>query len=124
MFLTDEQLARPIFFLYVFRRFLSIFAGYKQLVNYGRCFLFPAHQAVVASALAQVRDTDMFYFYKALFMLQRVCRDRRGVTALEYALLAGAIAAAVVAAAGVFSGDLKTAYGQLGTQLTSITAPS
>ncbi len=66
----------------------------------------------------------MFSIGQATSLPRRIYRDRRGVTALEYALLAGAIAVAVVAAAGTFSGDLQGAYSQLGSRLTSSTPAS
>lgn len=50
-------------------------------------------------------------------------RDERGVSALEYAVLAGIVVAAVVAAGATFSTDLSTAFttimGKVTTAATS-----
>ncbi len=43
--------------------------------------------------------------------------DRRGVTALEYALVAGLIVTAMATAFTVFFGDLKTALGDIGASI-------
>lgn len=49
---------------------------------------------------------------------QSLLRDERGVSALEYAILAGLIVVAVTAGVGQFSGQLETAFGTLGTKVT------
>ncbi len=64
----------------------------------------------------------MFIFSQAVSLLQRVCRDRRGVTALEYAILAGLIVAAVVVAVGLFTPQIESAYSHLGSTVASATA--
>ena len=46
-------------------------------------------------------------------------KDRRGVTALEYGLIAAAIGGVVLTSATTFGGSLKTAYAGLGTTLTA-----
>lgn len=48
-------------------------------------------------------------------------RDERGVSALEYAILAGAIALAVVVAVGGFGDGLTTLFQDLGTVPTAPT---
>jgi pilus assembly protein Flp/PilA len=48
-----------------------------------------------------------------------VAKDRRGVAALEYGLLAALIAVAVIAAVTAFSGELKTAFTTLGTSIST-----
>lgn len=46
-----------------------------------------------------------------------ILRDRKGVSALEYGLLAALIAAAVITAATTFGGSLNTAFDGLGNKL-------
>ena len=41
--------------------------------------------------------------------------DRRGVTALEYALIAGIIIVVIAVGFGVYAGDLSTQFGIIGT---------
>jgi pilus assembly protein Flp/PilA len=48
----------------------------------------------------------------------RIAKDRRGVAALEYGLLAALVAAAVVVGIGSFSGSLESAFTDLGSKLT------
>jgi pilus assembly protein Flp/PilA len=55
--------------------------------------------------------------------IQSLARDERGVSALEYAILAGLIVGVLVTAVGVFSGDLSTAFTNLGNAVTTATAP-
>lgn len=43
--------------------------------------------------------------------------DRRGVTALEYALVAGLIVTAMATAFTIFFGDLQTALGDIGAAI-------
>ena len=45
--------------------------------------------------------------------------DRRGVTALEYGLIAAVIGGVVITAATSFGNSLKSAYGTIGGALTS-----
>jgi len=47
----------------------------------------------------------------------RVFRDCRGVAALEYALLAGLIFAAVIAAGTLFGPQLSSAFNNLGSSI-------
>jgi Flp pilus assembly pilin Flp len=44
-------------------------------------------------------------------------QDRKGVTALEYGVLAVAVIGAVAAAATVLSGDISSAFSNIGTKL-------
>ncbi len=46
--------------------------------------------------------------------------DRRGVTALEYGLLAGLIAVVIIGAVTTLGGDLKNVFTNIGTNLTAI----
>jgi Flp pilus assembly pilin Flp len=46
-----------------------------------------------------------------------VMRDRRGVTSLEYGVIAAALIAAVTAAMTILSGDLQVAFGTLGSAI-------
>ena len=55
-------------------------------------------------------------------MLQRVrntIRDNRGIAALEYALIAGLIFAAIIGATALLGSKLSTAFTHLGSSLTS-----
>jgi Flp pilus assembly pilin Flp len=47
-----------------------------------------------------------------------ILRDTRGVAALEYALIAGLIFAAVISAGSLYGPQLKQALGNIGTSLT------
>jgi pilus assembly protein Flp/PilA len=51
--------------------------------------------------------------------IQSLVHDERGVSALEYAILAGMIVIAVGAAMGIFSGVLSDAFTLLGTKVTA-----
>jgi Flp pilus assembly pilin Flp len=46
-----------------------------------------------------------------------VMRDRRGVTSLEYGVIAAALIAAVTAAMTILSGDLSDAFTTLGNAI-------
>ncbi len=46
--------------------------------------------------------------------------DRRGVTALEYGLLAGLIAVVIIGAVSTLGQDLKNVFTNIGTNLTAI----
>jgi len=46
-----------------------------------------------------------------------VLRDDRGIAALEYALIAGLIFAAVIAAGTLYGPMLSSAFGNLGTSI-------
>lgn len=55
--------------------------------------------------------------------IQSLAHDERGVSALEYAILAGVIVGVVVTAVTAFGGDLTTAFQNLGTSVTTATTP-
>lgn len=46
-------------------------------------------------------------------------KDERGVSALEYAILAGVIVVVVATALGTFGGKLSTAFGNLGDKINT-----
>jgi pilus assembly protein Flp/PilA len=52
-------------------------------------------------------------------IFNRFIKDEAGGTAIEYALIAALMAAAIIAAIGAFKGDLKTAFTNIGTTLTT-----
>jgi pilus assembly protein Flp/PilA len=45
--------------------------------------------------------------------------DRRGVTALEYGLIAAVMGALIVTAVSTLGGSLETAFASIGTELTT-----
>lgn len=49
--------------------------------------------------------------------LQSLRSDESGAVAIEYVLIAGLIAAAIIAATAQFGSDLKAAFDSLGTSL-------
>lgn len=52
-----------------------------------------------------------------LKVLRALYGDRRGVTALEYAIIAGVLGTVLVTAFGALGGDLKTVLGAVGASL-------
>jgi pilus assembly protein Flp/PilA len=52
-------------------------------------------------------------------VLRRMTGDRKGVTALEYGLIAAVMGALIVTAVSTLGGSLVTAFGDIGTELTS-----
>ena len=62
----------------------------------------------------------MFAMMKKFRQLMQ--NDRRGVTALEYGLIAAVIGGVVITAATTFGGSLKTAFTTIGTTLTTETS--
>jgi len=50
----------------------------------------------------------------------RFLSDRRGATAIEYALLAGGIALSIVAAVGLLGDELTTFFEDVQTQLAAM----
>jgi pilus assembly protein Flp/PilA len=48
-----------------------------------------------------------------------VIGDRRGVTALEYGLIAAVMGALIVTAVTTLGGSLETAFASIGTELTT-----
>lgn len=55
-------------------------------------------------------------------LLRASCRDKAGVTAIEYGLIAGAIAIAIFATIFALGGDIKNLFGSAGNTLTSETS--
>ena len=53
----------------------------------------------------------MFTYVKTLLAL---ASDRRGVTALEYAMIAGIVVATIAAGFGVFASDVSSYFGTVG----------
>ena len=54
-------------------------------------------------------------------IFNRFVKDESGATAIEYALIAALMSAALVTALTAFSGSLSTAFGNIGTTLTTKT---
>ena len=61
----------------------------------------------------------MIIFSYALNALRALPRDRRGVTALEYGLIAAVMGALIVTAFTSFGTSMGTAFGTIGTLLTT-----
>jgi pilus assembly protein Flp/PilA len=57
---------------------------------------------------------------RAKLLAARVVADRKGVTAIEYGLIAGAIAVAIIAAVIAVGGDLNNLFLNVGSQLNSV----
>jgi pilus assembly protein Flp/PilA len=55
--------------------------------------------------------------------LQRFLRQEEGAAAIEYGLLAGLIAVAVVTTVGLIGTNLNTVFGYVSTALIAITGP-
>jgi Flp pilus assembly pilin Flp len=55
--------------------------------------------------------------------IMKCMKSNRGVSSIEYAVLAVGIMAAVVGALVVFTPQLEAAFGNIGTQLQNATAP-
>ena len=53
------------------------------------------------------------------FALRRLTGDRKGVTALEYGLIAAVMGALIVTAVTTLGGSLETAFSSIGTELTT-----
>jgi Flp pilus assembly pilin Flp len=53
--------------------------------------------------------------------LKRVLQDRKGISAMEYTVLAVGIVAAVAGAAVTLGGDISTALGTIGTYMSGVT---
>lgn len=52
--------------------------------------------------------------------LMKFLRDEDGVTAIEYGLIAGLIAVAIIAGTQVIGTDLSTIFNAIGTKLSAI----
>ncbi len=50
--------------------------------------------------------------------INQILRDKRGIAALEYALIAGLIFAALISASKLYGPQLQAALGNVGTSLT------
>jgi pilus assembly protein Flp/PilA len=50
---------------------------------------------------------------------RKLSTDRKGVTALEYGLIAAVMGALIVAAVTTLGGSLKTAFSDIGNELTT-----
>jgi pilus assembly protein Flp/PilA len=59
-----------------------------------------------------------------LKLIKLLKRDERGVTALEYAILAGVIVAAVVGVGASFGTNLQTVFRNLTTKVTNTISSS
>ncbi len=51
--------------------------------------------------------------------LARFIKDERGVTAIEYGLIAGLVALAIVVGAGTLGTDINAAFTRLGTKVAA-----
>ena len=56
--------------------------------------------------------------------MRRLRRDARGVTAIEYGLIAGAIAVAIIATVIALGGDINNLFASTGNALASTTGSS
>jgi Flp pilus assembly pilin Flp len=54
-----------------------------------------------------------------LQLVRNTLRDKKGIAALEYALIAGLMFAAIIGATSALGPKLTTAFGNLGTSLTA-----
>ena len=54
-------------------------------------------------------------------IFNRFMQDESGATAIEYALIAALMAAAIITALGTFSTDMASAFTKIGTTLTTKT---
>jgi len=57
---------------------------------------------------------------QAFALLRRAKNDRKGVTALEYGLLAGLIAVVVVGGATALGTSVNTLFGAVATAMTNV----
>ena len=53
-----------------------------------------------------------------LQLVRNTLRDKKGIAALEYALIAGLMFAAIIGATALLGGKLSTAFSNLGSSLT------
>ncbi|WGS52628.1 Flp family type IVb pilin [Paraburkholderia sp. D15] len=56
--------------------------------------------------------------------IQQFLRDEDGVAAIEYGLLAGLIAVAIIAATKLIGTNLKTVFGYVSTSLAGVANPA
>jgi pilus assembly protein Flp/PilA len=62
--------------------------------------------------------------HSAIEALRRLRGDTSGVTAIEYGLIAGAIAVAIIATVIALGGDIKNLFATTGSALSSVSANS
>jgi pilus assembly protein Flp/PilA len=62
--------------------------------------------------------------HAAIEAFRRLRGDTSGVTAIEYGLIAGAIAVAIIATVIALGGDIKNLFATTGSALSSTTASS
>ena len=63
----------------------------------------------------------MFNYFKTAAGLDKFFANRDGATAIEYGLIAGLIAVAIVAAITTLGGNLTTLFGAVSTKVTAAT---
>lgn len=54
-------------------------------------------------------------------MLKRFLRDERGITAIEYGLIAGLMFLAIVAGVSLFATNANDMFGRISTAVTNVT---
>ena len=59
----------------------------------------------------------MFKIYEALLIARNICDDKRGVTALEYGLIAAIIGSVLATGATYMSGGLTEVFNEIGNRL-------
>ena len=57
-------------------------------------------------------------------ILKHVLQDRRGISAMEYTVLAVGVVAAVATAATVLGADISTALNTIGTYMKGVSMPA
>jgi len=62
--------------------------------------------------------------HDAIDAVRRLRRDTSGVTAIEYGLIAGAIAVAIIATVIALGGDIKNLFATTGNALSSTSGSS
>ena len=62
--------------------------------------------------------------YNVFVGMSAMLRDRKGIAAMEYAILAAAILGAIAAGAATLGTDVSTLLTNLGTHLTGIKFPT
>jgi pilus assembly protein Flp/PilA len=64
------------------------------------------------------------YLSALAFKAQRLGRDKSGVTAIEYGLIAGAIAVVIITAVSTLGGDVRDTFTAVSTALNTAGAPA
>ena len=84
--------------------------------------------AIPASSAAadrpESRRTEMMKTWSLLRLPYRFARAERAVSALEYAILVGIVAAGIVGALVLFSGNVTTAIDALGAAVGALRPPA